>query len=157
MIKPAPTNTPVRLRGETLRAKSDPTVAELMVRRRLEVPEENPNTYDLAAIESGLVNVPAFRHLLARKLDNATLCGSIEYRAPDNVIFQITNYMSGSRGVAFPEGNHPANGTKTELRWCDWIAWSLSNSKQIPFFNPFASIEQRDEAIASARNLLEQR
>jgi hypothetical protein len=55
MTKTAPTNEPVRLRGEILRGKSNPSVSELMARRALEVPEADPNTYDIsAACEMGL-------------------------------------------------------------------------------------------------------
>lgn len=47
--QPAPTHAPVRLRGEPLRAKSNPSVSELLARRALEVPENNPGAYDLRA------------------------------------------------------------------------------------------------------------
>ena len=49
MIKQVPTNAPVPMRGEILRGKSNPSVAELMARRALEVPTNNPNAYDLSA------------------------------------------------------------------------------------------------------------
>jgi hypothetical protein len=276
--RPAPTNAPIRLRGEALRSKSDPSVAEIMTRRALEVPANNPNAYSLSAacdmglrlaewdsaaaapvvkvlaercstamefsgqrlgpalskltmvrakvkdshafeeyakwlktaapetlehdllqcleplttypddpalgptaetlfnntnspwyvlpwkgpgfqnpVESGLVNVPAFRRLLARELEKQTACGSIEWRAPNTISYQLTNHMSGSRGANFPEESRPANGTKADLRWCDWIAWLLSNSKQVPFFNPFAPVEKRDEEIMGIKALLERR
>ena len=61
--------------------------------------------------------------------------------------------MTGRRWTS----TRPAEGTKAELRWCDWIAWSLSDAKQIPLFNPVAPVEQRDEAIAKAKRLLERR
>lgn len=52
---PAPTNAPVRLRGEILRSKFNPTISELMARRALEVPEADPKSYDIsAACEMGL-------------------------------------------------------------------------------------------------------
>ena len=285
MTKPVPTNEPVHLRGEILRAKSNPSVAELMARRATEVPANNPNAYDLSAacqmgmhlaawdtpaagpvaktlikrcrtvmeysdqqnsrsgqrlgtfmakltlacaqtgdtkafedyaawlktttpeqlgfslaecleplrkfstnevlqsaaeklfgdtnsawsklpwietrgdnpVESELVNVPAFRLLLSRELERTNVCGSFTWHAPNMVDYQLTNYMSGGRGGAFPENEQPTNGTKVELRWCDWIAWSLSNGKHIPFFNPFAPIEKRDEAIQKAKGLLDPR
>lgn len=285
MTKPAPTNAPVRLRGESLRARSHPTITELMTRRAIEVPATNPNSYDLSAacqmglhlaswdaqaagpvaktlikrcrtvmeysdqqnsrpdqrlgtfmakltlastqtgdtqsfedyaawvktttpeqlgfslsesleplrkfptneilqaaadslfsntnsawsklpwkgsglhnpVETELTEVAAFRRLLSRELDKKTVSGFIEWQAPNMASFQITNYMSGSRGLALPESDRPAIGTKTELRWCDWIAWSLANAKQIPLFNPFAPIEKRDEAIQNAKRLLDPR
>ena len=283
MTNPASTNAPVRLRGEILRAKSNPSVTELMARRATEVPASNPNAYDLSAacqmglylsvwdapaagpvaktlvkrcrtvmqyseqqnsrpderlgtfvakltlvcaqtgdtqafedyaawlktttpeqlgfflsesleplrkfptnevlqaaadslfsdtnslwsklpwrgaglsstIEPEFISVPAFRRLLSRELDKKNVCGFIEWQATNMASFQITNYMSGSRGLALPEGDRPAIGTKIELRWCDWIAWALANAKQIPLFNPFAPIEKRDEAIQNAKGLLD--
>jgi hypothetical protein len=44
-----PTNTPIPLRGEVLRSKTNPSVTELMARRALEVPAGNPSNYDLGA------------------------------------------------------------------------------------------------------------
>jgi hypothetical protein len=38
-----------------------------------------------------------------------------------------------------------------EMRQCDWTAWSLSNAKQITFFNPFAPVQKRNEAISKAK------
>jgi hypothetical protein len=278
MIKQVPTNTPVRMRGEILRGKSDPSVAELMARRALEVPTNNPNAYDLTAacqmalclaawdppaalsvartlskractvmkysaqqlgtlvtklamaranagdpqafddyadwiitttseqqgfpirdcldplqkfptnqilqaaaekmfadtnsawgrlpwkgmngdnpIGSDLVNVPAFRRLLVRELEKTNVCGSFTWREPDAISYEIANYQSGSYGaIAFPSWKRPANGTSSELRWCDWVAFSLSIGKHIPFFNPFAPVAERDEAIEKAKTLLEQ-
>jgi hypothetical protein len=55
MVKPTPTNESARLRGEDLRGKSNPSVSELMARRALEVPDADPNSYDIsAACEMGL-------------------------------------------------------------------------------------------------------
>jgi hypothetical protein len=278
MIKQAPTNTPVRMRGEVLRGKSNPSVAELLARRALEVPANNPNAYDLSAacqmalclaawdppaglsvagtlskrastvmkysgqqlgtfvtrlamarahagdprafddyvdwvitttpeqlglsirdcleplqtfptnqtlqaaaekmfagtnsawsrlpwkqmngdnpIGSDLVKVPAFRRLLVRELEKTNVCGSFTWRDPSTVSYEITNYQSGSYGaIGFPSSNRPANGTTSELRWCDWVAFSLSIGKHIPFFNPFAPVEERDEAIERAQALLKQ-
>ncbi len=107
-------------------------------------------------VESELVNVPAFRRLLVRELDLQTICGAIEWREPGMIYYQLTNSgsMSGSRGLSRPEPERPANGTKAQLRWCDWIASMLANAKQIPAFNPFAPVEKRDEAIQAARTAL---
>jgi hypothetical protein len=103
-----------------------------------------------------LVKVPAFRRLLAGELDKKAPCGSIEWHQR-SAAYELTNSARGSRRVAWPEGDPPADGTKAELRWCDWTAWSLSNAKQIPFYNPFAPVDQRDEAIAKAKALLQRR
>jgi len=106
-------------------------------------------------VETELVNVPAFRRLVSRELDKREVCGTIEWLGPGTAGFQITNYLSGSRGLALPEGERPATRTETDLRWCDWIAWSLFNAKQIPFFNPFAPVEKRDDIIRDAKALLD--
>jgi len=274
----APTNAPVRLRGEPLRGKTNPSVSELLARRAVEVPASNPGAYDLGAgcslglslaawdpraavpvarvlmercrtvrqysdqpepwvavarltlvrtqagdlealadygawlqtltpeqielsftealeplckyatnavmeataerlfgntnsawgrlpwkvrwprnyIESGLVKVPAYRRLLAGELDKKAPCGTVEWRQ-GAVWYQITNYLNGNESQALPESERPAEGTKAELRWCDWIAWSLAKTKQTPPFSPFAPVTQRDEAIAKAKALLEGR
>jgi hypothetical protein len=298
--KPAPTNAPACMSGEILRSKSNPSVSELMARRALEVPKDNPNAYDLSSacqmglnlakwdaratepvaktlikrcctvmkysgqqlgtsvaklslacaetgdshafddyanwlatttpeqlgdslmaclepiqkfptnevlqstaeqlfndtnsawgklswrqtlgdnpIESNLFNIPAFRLLLVRELGKTNVCGSFTCRAPNMVDYQVTNFvggnsvagfyrgsdssgrplgqnnvLNGSRSVAFPEDEQPASGTRVEIRWCDWVAFSLSNGKHIPFFNPFAPVEKRDEAIEKAKRLL---
>jgi hypothetical protein len=273
-----PTNAPVRMRGEPLRGKSNPSVAELLARRAVEVPASNPGAYDLAAgceiglwlaawdpraalpvarvlmercrtvtqysdqrnpwavvaklalarahagdmqalddyaawlqtvtpaqfewsfaeafeplckyatnaaleaaadrlfgntnsawsqlpwkgthfqdpIASDLVKVPAFRRLLVRELDKKAPCGSVEW-GQGILWYQLTNYMNGNDSRTWPKSDRPAEGTKAELRWCDWIAWSLAKAKQMPFFNLFAPPDQRDEAIAKAKALLESR
>ena len=105
---------------------------------------------------SDLVNVPAFRVLLVRELDRKEVCGSISFSSPNMLRFQLTNYMSGSRGIALPADNQITNGTTAELRWCDWIALSLASGKHIPPFNPFEPVEKRDTAIAAAVKTLQQ-
>jgi hypothetical protein len=307
MEKPAPTNAPARMNGEILRSKSNPSVSELMARRALEVPKDNPNAYDLSAacqmeldlvvwdpssalpvarilskractvmqysgqqlgtfvtrlalarakagdpqpfddyaswiiattpeqlgnsipdclepfnrfpnlqalqtaaekmfadtnsawsrlpwnrmqldnpVQSDLIQLPAFRGLLVREMGRTNICGLLTWHGPNMVEFQITNYpgyigpsesnqtvrtewrsahfgfadsldLRGSRTMVFPENKQPSDGTTAQLRWCDWIAISLSNGKAIPFFNPFAPIEERHEAIEKAKILLGQR
>jgi hypothetical protein len=49
VTRPAPTNAPVRLRGEPLRARSNPSVTELLSRRALEHPSDDDASYDLSA------------------------------------------------------------------------------------------------------------
>jgi hypothetical protein len=64
----------------------------------------------------------------------------------------------GSFDYTFPESQQITNGTNTELRWCDWVAISLSNGKHISFapFNPFAAVARRDEAIANMKARLQE-
>jgi hypothetical protein len=274
--KPAPTNASVRLDGEILRAKTNPSVTELMARRALEVPTNNVNAYDISAscqmalylaawdspaaspvarslshracsvmkysgqqlgplvtklalarakagdpqafddyaswivttspdglgysiseclepfrqfatnqilqaaagklfddtnsdwsrlpwkemrgdnpIASDLVNLPAFRLLLIRELEKTNVCGFITWRAPGQIDYAITNCQSGGYGaVAFPSGLQPTNGTTSELRWSDWVAFSLFQAKRIPLFDPFAPVTERDATIENAKKLL---
>ena len=105
---------------------------------------------------SDLVQVPAFRELLARELMNQTPCGTVQWGAPNWISFQLTNDLhlsSGSR-TSFPAGEQPADGARETLRWCDWIAWSLSSGNHMPFFNPFAPQVKRNESIQKDRQLL---
>ncbi len=106
-------------------------------------------------VESDLIRLPAFRKLLARELSKTNVIGSMEYFRPDTITYSLKDFGGGSRGFPWPPATAPAIGTKAEIRHCDWIAFSLSNAKRIPFFNPFAPIEERDEAIRNARVSLE--
>jgi hypothetical protein len=111
-----------------------------------------------AAVESDLVHVPAFRLLLARELAKTNVCGSFTWHASGMLGYQNTVLgEGGGRSDLSFEGQPPADETTVESRWCDWIAVRLSIAKQIPFFNPFAPAEKRDEQIRSAIALLRQR
>lgn len=102
-------------------------------------------------VESDLTKVPAFRQLLVRELDKKDIIGSMEYFRPDTISYSLKDFGGGTRGFPWPETEQPAIGTKVDIRQCDWIAFSLSNAKRIPFFNPFAPVEKRDEAIKNAK------
>jgi hypothetical protein len=108
-------------------------------------------------IGSDLVNLAAFRTLLIRELGKTNVCGSFTWYAPNQIAYTITNYQ-GSSWIpdAFPSGGQPTNGTTRELRWCDWVALSLSQAKRMPSFNPFDPVSVRDRAIEHAKNLLGQ-
>jgi len=272
MEKPAPTNTPVALRGECLRAKTHPSVTELLTRHALEVPTNNVGTYDLSSccqmaeylarwdvqaalpvaktlskrartvmkysgqqlgtfvtqlslararagdqtafddyaewivtttpgqfeqlnleclepfrkfptnamlqaaaeklfsqtnsawgrlpwknnygrgtMESELVAVPAYRVLLCRELERTNPCGTITLERPGYVRYNIVDLnQSGSFGITLPEKSTATNGAKADIRWCDWIAMALANSKSILPFDPFAATTNRDSAIRAA-------
>ena len=107
-------------------------------------------------IETDLIKLSAFRQLLARELDVKTVCGSLAWRGPETISFQLTNSanMNGSRSLKLPEAERPAEGSKLELRWCDWIAFSLAQASQLPPFNPFVPLEQRDRRAREAKDLL---
>jgi hypothetical protein len=102
-------------------------------------------------LDSELVTLPAFHKLLARELDKKDVVGSMEYFRPDTISYNLKDFGGGTRGFPWPAGEQPPIGTKVEIRQCDWIAFSLSSAKQIPFFNPFAPLEKRDDAIRNAK------
>jgi hypothetical protein len=272
--RPAPTNEPVRLRGESLRSCSNPSVTELLSRRALEHPADDDASYDLSAccqfaeclarwdspaalevartlsqraamtmkysgaqlgehltqlalirarngdphafdeyavwiasttpeqlgfrrseqlepfkqfptnsmlaaaaekmfggtnspwarlpwkdsyggemLDSGLLVLPAFRVMLARELEKTNDFGNVSCSGNNYLNYQNTN-SSGGFSFVFPEDQSPTNGTSATIRWCDWIAVLLGQDKQIPFYNPFASITERDEKLSDARTLL---
>jgi hypothetical protein len=105
-------------------------------------------------VDSDLVKLPAFHKLLARELDNRDAIGSMEYFQSNTIRYEFKDSGGGTRGIVWPTGEEPAVGTRTDLRQCDWIAFSLSNAKQIPVFNPFAPTEKRDAAIQTAKTVL---
>lgn len=49
VTRPAPTNAPVRLRGEALHSRTNPSVTELLTQRALERPADENASYDLSA------------------------------------------------------------------------------------------------------------
>lgn len=108
-------------------------------------------------VQSDLVQVPAFRRLLVRELGKTNASGefTFEGKAADGCMigFSMDN-TRGSRLVSPFDAPLPAAGATCQFRWCDWIAWDLSNSKQIDFFNPFAPIEERNKQIAEAKTRL---
>jgi hypothetical protein len=103
-------------------------------------------------LNSDLVKLPPFRRLLAGDLENQTNVGTMQWTG-GNISYNLERYSGGGH-LAWPTADPPADGAKVDLRRCDWVAWSLSQSKQIPFFNPFASMEQRDAALRQARAVL---
>lgn len=109
-------------------------------------------------VESDLIQVPAFRRLLVRELDDRTRCGYAEWGGPNQISFTLTNRLDlrRNRPLELSEDERPKPGAKAELRWCDWIAVSLASGRQIPPFNPFAPVEARDAAIAAAQQTLKQ-
>ena len=103
-------------------------------------------------LDSDLVKLPAFRRLLVREMEDKTPAGSIQWQTGMGLNFRY-NVPGSSGGYHFdwPTAESPTNGTKVEIRRCDWITWKLSRSKQILFFNPFAPVETRDAAIKDAQ------
>jgi hypothetical protein len=146
-LRQFPTNRTLQAAGEKMFGNTHSDWGRLPWK---EWPGENP-------IGSDLVNLPAFRMLLIRELAKTNICGVFVWRGPNQIDYTITNYQSGSYGaVALPSNTQPTNGTTSELRWCDWVAFSLSQAKRIPFFNPFALVGERDVAIENAKKLLRQ-
>lgn len=105
---------------------------------------------------SGLVNLRAFRALLARELEATNVCGIWEWSGPGLIRYQLTNAAnsSGSQTFALPETEQPAPGTKVVLRWCDWIVFNLASIKELPPYNPFAPELLREERRRQAQREL---
>jgi len=113
------------------------------------LPWEHAGFFD--PIESELVKLPAFRRLLAREMEKKEVIGSLEWHSPDMLGYKIGPNSGGTRtGLKWPAAEIPPNGTKTELRRCDWIGVTLAQKNEIPFFNPFLSVDKRDAAIKNA-------
>lgn len=99
------------------------------------------------AVESELTKVPAFRQFIARELKKKDVIGFWQWRAPQTLDYEITNISRGGRGIRLPSSGLPADGTKIEMRRCDWVAVSFDQKKSSPTFNPFSSVEKRDALI----------
>ena len=106
---------------------------------------------------SGLVKVPAFRALLVRELDRKEVCGSVSWQSSGMINYSLSDlHTSGSFRYSFPESNQATNDTRAELCWCDWIALSLSTGKHNPAYNPFVPVDQRDQMLDKAKELMRQ-
>ena len=109
------------------------------------------NNYGRGTIESALVAVPAYRMLLCRELERTNACGTITLERPGYVRYTIADLnQSGSFGITLPADSAATNGATADIRWCDWIAIALANSKSILPFDPFAAETNRDSAIRQA-------
>jgi hypothetical protein len=97
-------------------------------------------------LKSSLVDVSAFRRLLARELDRKDPWGSVEWDTNGYIRFKFPN-SSGSVICMFPGSSQLTNGTKTDIRQCDWRAIELAGRKEFEPFNPFAPVARRDETL----------
>lgn len=103
-------------------------------------------------VDSNLTKLPSFRQLLVREMGDKSAAGSMQWQIGMGI--NIRYNVSGSSGgyhFDWPTVEAPTNNTKVEIRYCDWIAWKLSKSERISFFNPFATVEKRDKAIENAK------
>ncbi|MCX8092160.1 MAG: hypothetical protein N3I86_14705 [Verrucomicrobiae bacterium] len=140
-----PTNAVLQAMAETLFSPTNSFWGQLPWRGS---PMFNP-------VESELVSLPAFRRLLARELNRQDVCGWIVWDGGSRVSIQLTNEFFGPRTHLVQDVNRPLSGNNAALRWCDWIAWSLSRIDQIPSFDPLAPFEERDRRIEQARAILQ--
>ena len=109
------------------------------------------NNFGRGTIESELVAVPAYQVLLCRELERTNACGTITLERPGYVRYNIADLnQSGSFGITLREDSTATNGATARIRWCDWIAIALANSKSILPFDPFAAETSRDSAIKQA-------
>lgn len=103
-------------------------------------------------VASGLIDVPAFRKLVAKSLDDRRIVGSVEWQAGNYVRYQKKD---SSRSFPRPD-NMPVRevGTKMTLRSCDWTMLTLWQAKRVPRFDPFAPDADRDRLVQSAKKWL---
>ena len=106
------------------------------------------NNFGWSTVDTGLIPMRGYRTLLCRELLKTDLCGSITLERPNFVGYTLTGlHQSGSFGVTLPPSSSATNGASTTIRWGDWVAMALVNSKTNNLFDPFTSTEQRDSAI----------
>jgi hypothetical protein len=106
--------------------------------------------------EYGLMEVPAFRKMLARELESTKDYGTFSWRDSDGLRYENTN-SAGGFGLITLEGGPPPDGTTVKARWCDWIEVELSRTGSSPCFNPFSAVQKRDQAIQKTKAELRQR
>jgi hypothetical protein len=106
--------------------------------------------------EFKLTRLPAFRRFLARELGRTNVVGTVTWDLHSGALLRLTNTALGgyvSMGFSAPK---PSTVEQREVRWCDWIAWSLQNANQISGFDLFASEGERDRAIERARAMFQE-
>ena len=109
------------------------------------------NNFGWATVDSELVAIPAYRTLLCRELGKTDTCGTVTLERPGYVRYTLVEpRQSGSLGIIMPDSSPATNGASATIRWCDWIALALGNSKHIAPFDPFAPTVQRDISISKA-------
>jgi hypothetical protein len=109
------------------------------------------NNFGWATVDSELVAISAYRTLLYRELGKTDTCGTVTLERPGYVRYTLVEpRQSGSFGIIMPDSSPATNGATATIRWCDWIALALGNSKHIVPFEPFAPTVQRDISISKA-------
>jgi hypothetical protein len=109
-----------------------------------------------------LMPLRGFRLMVTRELEKTNICGEFRWTGPGQIQYTMTNFVNtggGKGGIGFSDGLEPTKPVSVEMRWCDWIAFSLSNARQIPFrqipfFNPFLSIAERNAKIDRLKTVL---
>jgi len=106
------------------------------------------SAYHPISVDFGLMPIKSYRSLLCRELLKTNLCGTVTLRMPSTFEYTITNLnQNGFIAYSLPKGSSVTNSTIANIRWGDWIAISLASSKSNHPFDPFASIEKRDQKI----------
>lgn len=109
----------------------------------------NFNNFYWPTVDAGLIQFKAYRKLLCHELAKTNECGSVHVIGPGYLAYSLTDlHQSGSFAIALPSRCSATNGFATSIRWCDWIALALENSKTNMLFDPFATLVERDQAIA---------
>jgi hypothetical protein len=106
------------------------------------------NNSNWPTVDDGLIPMKGYRMLLCRELRKTNFCGSVNLERPGTLAYALTDlHQGGSFGVVLPGSCLATNGSTNSIRWCDWIALALDNSKTNILFDPFALTEDRDRVI----------
>lgn len=113
------------------------------------------DSYNLNWIVSPLVDVPGFRKMLFRELENRKPVGAAEIGADNMVAVSLNNGISVGGSLPRKDADPPAKGAKAVVRVCDYFAWRLSELDGAPIFNPCWSEDRRDRACKAFAEFLE--
>jgi hypothetical protein len=106
------------------------------------------NNFNWSTLDGGLFRMKGYRTLLCRELAKTNFCGSVNLERPGILGYTLTDlHQNGSFGVSLPASCPATNGSTTNIRWNDWVAIALGNRNTNFPFDPFVSVEKRDEII----------
>jgi hypothetical protein len=100
-------------------------------------------------VESDLVNVPAFRDLVAASLADRAKLGTLKVTRGGGLSVTLDN--GGSMGTGAPNDDPPPPaGTTMTVRACDMVAWHLARREHAPRFQLYWPEARRDAAARAA-------
>lgn len=107
-----------------------------------------PSTFGGSLIDARLTPMAGYRVLLCRELGNTNECGTVRVERPGYLSYDLKSVgQTGSFAASLPPESRGTNGAVAVIRWNDWIALALAKDTFIEPFDPFAPIQDRDDAI----------